>query len=134
MSRILKSMVVMGIITLISTSLFAKPGYQAYNAGGKEFNHKLLSRLDHANVQVRTMAALKLAEQGCDFIQDRLIDMVQHESQYEARIVAIVALTKIGDEFALNALKVQLGQEQRQTVKTVIKGAIYLMEKKELLS
>ncbi|HPG39664.1 MAG TPA: HEAT repeat domain-containing protein [bacterium] len=134
MTRFLKSLLVVGIITLFSTSLYANPGYQAYHADGKVFNHKLLSRLDHANVEIRTMAALKLAEQGCDFIQDRLIDMVQHETQYEARIVAVVALSKIGDDAALNALKNQLDQEQRQTVKTVIKGAIYLMEKKELLS
>jgi len=114
--------------------LFAKPGYQGNDTVGKKINHKLLSRLDHANVQVRTDAALKLAEQGYDFIQDRLIDMAQHEQLYSARIIAIVALTKIGDEAALNALKSQLNLEERQTVKTVIKGAINLMEKKELLS
>lgn len=133
MNRIFKGFIVLGIIALCSTSLLAKESYEAYSTAGK-FNHKLLSKLDHAKMEVRTMAALKLAEDGCDYIQDRLIDMIQNEAQYQARIVAVVALTKIGDGSALNALKVQLHQEQRQTVKTVIKGAIYLMEKKELLS
>ncbi len=63
------------------------------------------------------------------FIQNRLMDIIQYKEQYKARIVAVVALTEIGDEAAFNALKVQLAQEWRQTVKTVIKGAIFLMVK-----
>jgi len=121
-------------VLLLTTSVMAKEGIRATTDVNKACDLKLMKSLDNERVEKRATAALKLAQNGCPIIQDKLIDMVENEERYAARIVAIVALTKIGDDNVVDVLKQRLLEEDRQTVKNVINGAINKMEKKQLAS
>jgi len=127
--------IVLAVFVLLSTtSVMAKEGIRATTDVNKVCDIKLMKSLDNEEVEKRANAALKLAQNGCPIIQDKLIDMVENEERYAARIVAVVALTKIGDDNVVDVLKQRLLEEDRQTVKNVINGAINKMEKKQLAS
>ncbi len=95
---------------------------------------KYLKNLDHTKVEKRADAVMHLADDGCREVQDRLIDMAQNEDNYAARIVAIVALTRVGDEYTVSALRDCLDVENRQTVRTVLNGAINMLENRLIAS
>ena len=127
----MKRAVLLFIIFLFSCNmLWAVP--KIPDSRDLKWESKWLNRLEHEDMQVRTQAALKLANAGCTEIQDKLLDMAKNEEFYGARIVAIVALTKIADEHVADILKGHLLEEERQTVRTVLNGAINLLERQKI--
>ena len=126
--------VIILVVFLLTTSLLAKVGEKTTLDINKACDLKLVKNLDNKKVENRANAALELAQNGCPAIQDKLIDMAENEERYAARIVAIVALTKIGDDLVVSVLKQRMLEEQRQTVKNVLNGAIQRLEKKQLAS
>ena len=51
-----------------------------------------------------------------------LIEMMQHDEAFQARIIAAMALYKIGDPKAFDAIKEQAEKDPRQTVRTALRG------------
>ena len=116
------------ILLLISSISMVMAGPQVPDVRDPQWESKWLNKLEDQDVNVRAEAALKLANAGCTDIQNKLIDMARNEESYSARIVAVVALTKIGDEQVVEFLRDIYFEESRQTVRTVINGAINILE------
>jgi len=127
-------LVVVMFVFILTTGLSAKEGESSSVDIHKACDLKLVKNLDNKKVENRANAALELAQNGCPTIQDKLIDMAENEDRYAARIVAIVALTKVGDDMVVTVLKQRMLEEKRQTVKNVLNGAIQRLEKKQLAS
>jgi len=134
MIRLNLFLVLVIFVFLLTTGLSAKEGENSSVDINKACDLKLIKNLDNKKVENRANAALELAQNGCPTIQDKLIDMAEKEERYAARIVAIVALTKVGDDMVVSVLKQRMLEEKRQTVKNVLNGAIQRLEKKQLAS
>jgi len=95
-------------------------------------NHQLIQFLKDDNVGVRSSAAQLLGEQRAKDAVEPLIQMLKNEKNFRVRIVAAVALHKIGDQRALPVLKKIAFNDPNKTVRHVVSGLVNDFEKKRL--
>ena len=96
-----------------------------------EYDQYLITSLSNDNIGIRVSAAQLLGERKSQGSQSALIEMMKKDKHYEARIIAIWALTQIGDEQLVTVLKQQLKKEKNETVQHVLIGAIHELTKEE---
>ena len=114
------------IISVIAGLLFsATPILTA----GDNDNARLISALKAENIGWRVDAARLLGEASETEAVKPLIDVLKNDDNSSARISAAVALAKIGDVTALNALKKAAKYDRNQTVRTVAIGAYHELKK-----
>ena len=90
----------------------------------KEYNKYLIKALKDQNVGIRVSAAQLLGERQAKEAVKPLIKMLKSEKNYAVRIVAALALHKIGDERVLPIFKDCLKRDKCKTVKHVLAGLI----------
>ncbi len=93
---------------------------------------RLIQFLKDENVGVRSSAAQLLGEQKEKEAVEPLIQMLKNEKNFRVRIVAAVALHKIGDSRALPILKKLAAKDPNKTVRRVATGLVNAMEKATL--
>ena len=96
---------------------------------GDNDNARLISALKAENIGWRVDAARLLGEASETEAVKPLIDVLKNDDNSSARISAAVALAKIGDVTALNALKKAAKYDRNQTVRTVAIGAYHELKK-----
>ena len=96
---------------------------------GDSDNERLISALKADNFGWRVDAARLLGEAADTEAVKPLIDVLKNDENSSARISAAVALAKIGDGSALNALKRAAKYDANKTVRTVSIGAYIELEK-----
>jgi HEAT repeat protein len=96
-----------------------------------EYNQYLISSLSNDNIGIRVSAAQLLGERKIFDSKPALIEMLKNDKHYEARIIAVWALTQFGDEQLVEIFKQQLKKEKNQTVQHVLVGAINELTKAE---
>ena len=94
-------------------------------------NARLISALKAENIGWRVDAARLLGEAADAEAVKPLIDVLKNDEISSARISAAVALAKIGDRSALNALKRAAKYDTNKTVRTVSSGAFHELKKLE---
>ena len=98
----------------------------------KEYNQYLINSLEDKNIGIRTSAAQLLGERKVTEAVEPLIKMLKSEKKYGARIMAALALHKIGDKRALPALKKVAKCDKCKSVRIVATGIIQAMESLEI--
>lgn len=88
----------------------------------------LIKALNDEKATVRSDAALKLGELKAKEAVKPLLKMLKTDKSSNVRIVAAVALLKIGDETSLPEIKKLAEKDQNQTVRTVLQGVVKKME------
>ena len=96
---------------------------------GDNDNARLISALKAENIGWRIEAARLLGEAAETEAVKPLIDVLKNDDNSSARISAAVALAKIGDVTALNALKKAAKYDINKTVRTVAIGAYHELKK-----
>ena len=114
------------IISVIAGLLF---GATPILTAGDNDNARLISALKAENIGWRVDAAWLLGEASEAEAVKPLIDVLKNDDNSSARISAAVALAKIGDITALNALKKSAKYDRNKTVRTVAIGAYHELKK-----
>lgn len=118
----------LGIMTVLALMMVFALNIIVSAADLSKENKDLIQKLSSEKSEVRLEAAQKLGNNKCCEAIDPLIKMLKNDEKYNARIVAVHALYKIGDKKVLPVLKEHLKVEENQTVKTVIEGIVKKME------
>jgi len=94
----------------------------------KDYDQYLIKALKDKNDGIRASAAQLLGDRKVQEAVEPLIKMLKKEQNKSARIVAALALYKIGDEKALPVLKKFAKCEKRKTTKHVMTAIVYEMQ------
>ena len=101
---------------------------QATIMSEKDYDQYLIKALKDKNDGIRASAAQLLGDRKVQEAVEPLIKMLKKEQNKSARIVAALALYKIGDEKALSVLKKFAKCEKCKTTKHVITAIVYEMQ------
>lgn len=113
-------------LLLIAGVLFnVAPNLMAEDNG----NERLISALKAENIGWRVDAARLLGEAADNEAIKPLMDVLKNDPHSSARITAAVALMKIGDRSALDALKTAAKHDRNKSVRTVSYGAYIELKK-----
>ena len=93
---------------------------------------RLIKALRAENLGRRVSAAHILGENKEVRAVKPLIQMLENDIKYSARISAAVALAQIGDKEALSALKNSARNDRDGNVRTVARGAIFEIERTDI--
>ncbi len=94
----------------------------------KEYDQYLINALKDKNLGIRTSAAQLIGERKVKEAVEPLIKMLKTEKNYSGRIVAALALYKIGDEKALPELKKLAKCDKCKTVRHVVSAIVKEMQ------
>ena len=97
----------------------------------KDYCLYLIERLKDDNIGVRTSAAQLLGDRKVEMAVEPLLKMVKTEKRYCARLVAAVALYKIGDKSVIPELKKCAASDKCKTVRHVLLAIIIEMQKEK---
>lgn len=104
------------ILTLVAGVGFAK--------SLTDYDRNLIDLLKDGNIGIRASAAQLLGERKVEQAVKPLIKMLQTEKNFKARIVAAIALQKIGSSEALPVLKNISLKDENRTVRRVVTGLV----------
>ena len=97
-----------------------------------DYDQNLIQCLKDDNIGIRSSAAQLLGERKVVQAVDPLIQVLQNEKDFKVRIVAAIALHKIGDEKALPVLKKVAQTDRNKTVRRVLSGIVQDLENQKL--
>jgi HEAT repeat protein len=115
-------------LALVLTVFISSAGLAQEQMNEQEYNKYLIKALKDQNLGIRSSAAQLLGERKVEEAVKPLVVMLKTEKNYAVRIVAAVALHKIGDEKVLPIFKDCLRRDKCKTVKHVLAGLINNME------
>ncbi len=115
----------MTILLIVGVLFSVTPNLKAEGIDTKRF----ISALTAENIGWRVDAARLLGEAGEIEAIKPLIDVLNNDGSIPVRITAAVALAKIGDVSAMDALKLSAKNDLNKTVRTVSAGAYYELKK-----
>ena len=101
-------------------------------AAEEDETKRLIKALRADNLGRRVSAAHILGENKEVRAVKPLIQMLENDIKYSARISAAVALAQIGDKEALSALKNSARNDRDGNVRTVARGAIFEIERTDI--
>ncbi len=113
--------VVLVLVTLFALNLLT---YASDRVKNSQENQKLINDLKSEKSDDRTKAATKLGDRKVVEAVNPLLQMLKREEHQSARIVAAVALSKIGDKSVVPTLKTIQKSETNKTVKNVLNAVI----------
>ena len=119
-----KPLIVVMMLTLVVGVGFAKPL--------TDYDRNLIDLLKDGNSGIRSSAAQLLGERKIEQAVKPLIKMLKSEKDYKARIVAAIALFKIGAAEVLPVLKKVAQYDQNRTVRRVATGLVEEFENLKL--
>ena len=119
-----KPLIVVMMLTLVVGVGFAKPL--------TDYDRNLIDLLKDGNSGIRSSAAQLLGERKIEQAVKPLIKMLKSEKDYKARIVAAIALFKIGAAEVLPVLKKVAQYDQNRTVRRVATGLVKEFENLKL--
>ena len=96
------------------------------------YNQYLIDSLKDKNIGIRASAAELLGQRRCEKAVKPLIGLLETDKEYQVRIIASLALHKIGGDQALKALRSQAKKEKRASVRHVLAGIVIDMENQYL--
>ncbi len=117
-------------LMILSLALFVVVGL-TFAGEVDQYDKNLINVLDDENVGIRSSAAQLLGDRKVEAAVDPLINMVKTEKNPSARIVAAVALFKIGDRKAIPVLKKLAQRDNNRTVRRVASGLVNKFEEQE---
>jgi len=120
------SMIVILVLFLCSNVFAQQPE-------DKDYDKYLIKCLKDENIGVRTSAAQLLGERKAETAVKPLLRMLKSEKRYCARIVAALALYRIGDEKAIPALEKVACKDKCKTVRRVTTAIVQEMQKIQLV-
>ena len=123
-----KLMIAFVLVFAVATTSFAREANHGQISALTEKNQTLINELQNPELEKRVKAAQELGEKQVVHAVDSLIDMMQNDAEFQARIVAAMSLMEIGDVRALDAIKKQAQVDERRTVRTALKGIVMRFE------
>jgi len=121
-----------GIGSIIVLVLFISSIAVAQQPDDKDYDKYLIKCLKDENIGVRTSAAQLLGDRKVEAAVKPLLKMLKGEKRYCARLVAALALYKIGDEKAIPALEKCACKDKCKTVRRVTTAIVQEMQKIQL--
>ena len=121
MKTLTKLSMALVLTILLSGALFASP------LSDKEYDQYLIKSLQDENVGIRSSAAQLLGERKVADAVKPLIKMLKTEKNTSSRIVAAMALYKIGDEKSIPVLEQVASRDQSKTVRRVVAAIVQKM-------
>jgi len=115
-------------LALVVTVFISSAGIAQQELNEPEYNKYLIKALKDDNIGIRASAAQLLGEREVKEAVKPLVTMLKTEKNYAVRIVAALALHKIGDEKVLPIFKDCLRRDKCKTVKHVLAGIVENME------
>jgi len=107
---------------------FAMTSVLAQQPDDENYDQYLLRCLKDENLGIRASAAQLLGERKVEAAVKPLIKMLKTEKTYNVRLVAAIALYKIGDERAIPELKKLAFSDHRKTVRHVAAAIVQEMK------
>ena len=118
-------------LTMLLAMMFSFNLYAGSNDYEK-YNQYLIKSLDDENIGIRTSAAKLLGERQVQDAMEPLTKMLKTEQNYSARIVAAVALYRIGGEKMKSVFTERAKKDKNKTVRHVLAGILQEMETAKL--
>jgi galactitol-specific phosphotransferase system IIC component len=118
------------------TLLFALVAVSAMAAdlpAAGSYDDYLLDSMKDKNVGIRTSAAILLGERRVMAAKEPLVRMLTRDKAYQARIIAGLALLKLGDVEALSIVQKCAKSDKNQTVRHVLAGVAVELKKEYLV-
>ncbi len=109
------------IVFVVVSGVLAQEGMEA----SAEFNQKeqqAIEKLADQKLENRVKGVNQLVEMNCKKASGQLIEMMQNDEAFQARIAAGVALLQLNCTDALNAVKNQSQNDSNKTVRTALSG------------
>ena len=122
MKRSAKIGLALTLVLVLASALLAQPN------NAFDYDNYLIKSLNDENIGIRASAAQLLGDRKVDLAVEPLMTMLQKEDIYSARIVAAIALYKIGDEKAYTIIKKTAKNDSNQTVRRVLTGIVRQIE------
>ncbi|MFZ5519155.1 MAG: HEAT repeat domain-containing protein [Candidatus Zhuqueibacterota bacterium] len=126
--KTMKNLVLTAVLALALVS-FAAAQTQPLN--DKEYDQYLINSLQDENAGIRTSAAQLLGERKVENAVDPLIQLMRSDKCHSVRIIAALALYKIGDKRALPDIKNLAKTDTYRCVRVVATGIVMKMESVE---
>lgn len=118
---------------IVMLGLFLSSIVFAQQPDDEDYDKYLIKCLKDDNIGVRTSAAQLLGDRKAEAAVKPLLKMLKSEKRYCARIVAALALYKIGDEKAIPALEKVACKDKCKTVRRVTTAIVQEMHKIQLV-
>ncbi len=125
-------MMVAAVILMINLTAIATEPVPIPDEDTFSYNEYLISSLKDKNLGIRTSAAKLLGKRQVMKAQDDLVAMLKTDKNYQARIVAGMALLELGDTKVLKTVETQAKTDRNQTVRHVLRGVANELRKKDL--
>ncbi|MBN1348074.1 HEAT repeat domain-containing protein [candidate division KSB1 bacterium] len=114
----------LGMVIAIIAVLFVTQHSATFAADRVSYEQYLIQSLKDENIGRRASAAMLLGEKKTIEAINPLVEMLKHEDDYRVRIVAAMALYKIGDPNILPVLEKIAKKEKNKTAKRVMYGIV----------
>ncbi len=121
-TKISLAMALIVVLSVFSTSVFAQ------TVEKEKYDKYLIKSLSDENVGIRSSAAQLLGERKVKEAIKPLTKMLKTEKNSSARIVAAMALYKIGDDSVLPLLKKVASKDKNKTVRRVVTALVNDMQ------
>lgn len=125
-TKISLAMALIVALSVFSTSVFAQ------QVEKEKYDTYLIKSLSDENVGIRSSAAQLLGERKVKEAIKPLTKMLKTEKNSSARIVAAMALHKIGDDSVLPLLKKVASKDKNKTVRRVVTALVHDMQGTQL--
>jgi len=125
----------LGAAIIIALLIMLTMCLQAFTAEFKtvdSYNRYLIKSLEDENIGIRTSAAVLLGDRKVVDAVKPLVNMLENEKDYSARIVAAISLYKIGDDSIIPILEKQIKKDKNKTVRHVLSGIVQEMKANQL--
>ena len=113
---------ILSLVIVFGAFAKASPNVDVSQLDAKD--QKLVQQLDNEKTDKRMQAAQKLADRNCVQAEDALLNMLQKDPAYQARIVAAMSLIKLDSEKALDAIKDQAEKDPNQIARNALNGMV----------
>lgn len=129
----MKKNVKTGLAFAIATVIILSVTVNAGSPTPTDYDDYLINSLVDENVGIRASAAQLLGERKVTRAIEPLVQMLQHDREACARIVAAMALFQIANENVIPVLKERIKKDNNKTVRRVLTGIVHEMEQKYLV-
>jgi hypothetical protein len=119
-------------ILITGSALLARGPESIEYATMISYNKYLTQSLDDDNLGIRTSAAQLIGQKGVWEAESALILMLKKDEFYQARIIAGLALMRIGGGEARQAIAQQARKDGNLTVRHVLNGIVQEWNRREL--
>jgi len=128
----MKALTPLLLILITGSALLARGPESIEHVTPFSYNNYLIESLDDENLGIRASAAQLIGQRGVWEAESALIRMLKKDEFYQARIIAGLALMKMGGGEARQVIAQQARKDENLTVRHVLNGIVQEWNSREL--